>query len=446
MTKNELMSILDLPRHDFINSEIPQANEMADHDVANRATDQNSTVPDYGTDNGTTKSVVMDTNSYDVISYVDQPSSLQANKSPGTESRSNADQYYGDDQPSSEQMTHQIYQQVITRAHSDADIAKMDNPILSRQNSESSNSVTLPPISWSSKSDYSKPDGRPGSVQPKLYHEPKLDWRDKMDAHFTKKFGTHTRTTIIQQGPNTHTHTQNLPLTRSVSVPARMFDPACSTSRASCHDELSFTVPREMTYPPTTYGELPANYIADEGASSGQNSEEHQTHGNAIIYYHHPQMNSECESADIHYTNTYSVAANQNQLFQSGPETMICYATLPAVKSANQKPDLVANQIMAQQIQLANSIQIANSAATRDSENGLDLNIASNYSVNAEIPVAPPGIDQESKKVPRIEYEPETDQESRPVRVSEGQISDRKTVLPVGRHRSNIQTTDISSK
>ena len=119
------MSILDLPRHDFINSEIPQANEMADHDAANRATDQNCSVHDYGTDNGTTKSVVMDTNSYDVISYVDQPSSLQANKSPGTESRSNADQYYGDDQPSSEQMTHQIYQQVITRAHSDADIAKM---------------------------------------------------------------------------------------------------------------------------------------------------------------------------------------------------------------------------------------------------------------------------------------------------------------------------------
>ena len=59
MTKNELMSILDLPRHDFISSEMPPADEIstADHDTANETADQ--TVPDYGTDNGTTESVTL---------------------------------------------------------------------------------------------------------------------------------------------------------------------------------------------------------------------------------------------------------------------------------------------------------------------------------------------------------------------------------------------------
>ena len=462
MTKNELMSILDLPevrpRHDFISSGIqvpPTANEMTPNEVNPRTVDdtldQNDSVPggsDYGTtvDHEITKTVVMHANSYDPsyqhqISYVDQPTPLQGNiavenKSPVAEDHNmeNAEQHYRDDQPLSEQVNQQIYQQVITRAHSDADIAKMnhENSSLSRQNSESS--VTLPPISWSSKSDYSKPDGRPGSVQPKLYHEQKSDWRDKMDAHFTKKFGTHTRTTIIHQGPHTHTHTQNWPLTRSMSVPARMFDPACSTSHPSGH---------EMTYSSATYAEhASVNYVADD-AASGQTAEEHQNHGNSVIYYHQAQMNSECESADIHYTNTYSVAANQNHLFQPGPDTMICYTTLPAVKSTNQKADLMdvnLNQIINQQIQIANS---APRRYGQSSENGVDLNISS-ICATADVPLAPTSrnaADHDFKKVPRIEYEPKTDQEPRPVRVSEAQNLGRKTV-PVSRNSPNIQTAD----
>ena len=458
------MSILDLPemrpRHDFIGSEIqvpgtlltPPAVEMATNEDNHRTVDctveQNASIADFETpsDNGTTKSVVMHTNSYDSsyqhqISYVDQPIPLEgniaaANTSPGTEIRSMENNYeddqndYRDDQPlTSEHVNQQIYQHVISRAHSEADIAKMnhENSSLSRQNSESS--VTLPPISWSAKSDYSKPDGRPGSVQPKLYHEQKSDWRDKMDAHFTKKFGTHTRTTIIHQGPHTHTHTQNWPLTRSMSVPARMFDLDCSTSQAN-----------EMTYSQATYAEhASVNYEADD-ATSGQNADEHQNHANSVIYYHHSQMNAECESADIHYTNTYSVAANQNHLFQPGPETMICYTTLPAVKSTNQKADLMANQLMAQHIQIANS---APRRYGQSSENGLDLNLTS-ICANAEIPQAPPRrnvADRESKKIPRIEYEPKKDQDPRPVPVSEGQNLGRKTA-----HSANIPISDDSSK
>ena len=442
MTKNELMSILDLPRHDFINSENdfpPPANEMAPNEV-DGTVDQNVSLPDFGTSpDNASKSAVMHTNSYDSshqnqISYIDRSNSLQGNMSdtladklPDAKhySMESADQY-GDDQP----LDQQVNQQLITLVQSDDDMAKIndENPILSRHNSESS-LRTLPPISWSladhrSKLDYkrNKPDGRPGSVQPKLYDEPRLDWRSKMDAHFTKKFGR-VRTTIIHygerqggQGPSTHTHSQNLPLTRSVSVP---------TPRASYHDgDRMVMTNREMVYPTENNS---INYVADDAAGGQNANEDHQNlfeNENSVIYYHHAQMNQQCESTDIHYTNTYSVAANQNHLFQSGPETMICYTTLPAVKSTNQKSDSMTNQIMAHQIQIA-----CNSVATRcgqSSENGLDLNIASNYSANTEVPIAtPPGADQEFKKSARIEYEPESDQEPGPTRISRGQ----KTVL-----------------
>ena len=445
------------------------ANEIASNEISHSDVTQNDTVPDFGQNHPELHSDVMHADSYEPcistqnqISYIDQ-SNMQAittggdnvraahgiatlvkpESPPDTVRHATEDCYhgsvgqemsqdhYGDDEPLNEQ----IYQ----RCQSNDSKENSGGTILSRQNSESS-LCALPPISWTStsKSEYdsykkSKHDGRPGSVQPKLYAEPRLDWRSKMDAHFTKKFGT-VRTTIIHygagqngQGPSTHTHSQNLPLTRSVSVP----------NTRHCHDNDGSFIHRELTYPVFEQCEPNANFADD--AASGQNDDDHRNlfeNGNSVIYYHHAQTNQECESTDIHYTNTYSVAANQNHLFQSGPETMICYTTLPAMKSNNQKPDVVANQIMAHQIQIAcNSVA---SRCSQNADNSLDLNITSNHT---DVPIAPrpsevtvdviPSGDTSDqyhgskKEVPvtPIEYEHEVDQESGRLRICKGQKS-----------------------
>ena len=151
-----------------------------------------------------------------------------------------------------------------------------------------------------------------------------------MDAHFTKKIGT-VRTTIIHYGPqdgrSSQSTSSNQPITRSLSAP-NSFGKTDTEAMAFSYQQ-TYESPHYMTSQHTG------------GTSPGLNQSEHIQEmiinpttgletgtGSGVIYSqfipNFQQMAlpaQENDSHDIHYTNTYSVAANQNILVPPVPET-----------------------------------------------------------------------------------------------------------------------------